>query len=113
MNEKEDLKNEFYSLIDKTSKTKDAELCKILKVFNKSLEKYEGFIKNGIDQVKRFLSNDIKAKMKKYVDDIIDRYENYPFEEKERIKAFLSKIIEEYGNQRNFIDKLLSVLGKS
>lgn len=113
MNEKEDLKNEFYTLIDKTSKTKDLELCEKLKVFNKSLEKYESFIKNGIDHLKRFLSNDIKSKMKKYVDDIIDRYEHYPQEEKDRIKGFLCEIIQMYGNQRNLIDKVLSVLGKS
>lgn len=112
-NENMELKIEFYALIEKVSKSKDSELCADLKKMNKYLEKYDNRLVNLGQNFIRVISTNIKEKMKKYVNDIIDRFDKYSIDDKKKVREFLIEITNKYGDERKLIDKILSVLGFS
>lgn len=112
-NEKDELKLKFNELIDKVAKSKDAKLYDELKNLNNYLDKYDSRLANIGQGISRFLSRDIKEKMKKYVNDIIDNFEKYAPEDKIKVKDFLIDVNSRYLSERTLVDKILSVLGFS
>ena len=111
--ERLELESKFHDLIDKVPATKNNELCDSLKKFNKTLEKYDFILTNVVQAAGRFLTQDIKKKMKKYVDDIIDGYDKgdgYDETDRIRVKNYLIEITNKYGGDRSLLDKILSVL---
>lgn len=114
--ERLELESKFHDLIDKVPATKNNELCDSLKKFNKTLEKYDFILTNVVQAAGRFLTQDIKKKMKKYVDDIIDGYDKgdgYNEVDRIRVKDYLIEITNKYGGDRSLLDKILSVLNFS
>jgi hypothetical protein len=114
--ERLDLEAKFHYLIDNVPASKNNELCESLKKFNKTLEKYDFIVTNVIQAAGRFLTQDIKKRMKKYVDDIIDGYDKgngYDEVDRVRVKNYLIDITNKYGGERSLLDKLLSVLNFS
>jgi len=110
---KADLLNDFNTLIDSVPKSKDKELLEMFRTFNKNFDKHDKHFLNFFQGIGIFFSKNIKIKCKKYVEDILDKYDTkYGKNEKEMIMTFLKGLVEKY-SERTLWDKILSVLGHS
>jgi hypothetical protein len=115
MNKKDtkQLKSDFYSLIDKNPKTRDDELANDLKKFNKSFSSEDFYVQNFLEDVGRFFSKSLKSKMKSYVNDIIEDYNNSE-KNKKKIEEFLVYLVNKYSsNDKALLDRVLNFLGIS
>ena len=110
---KDELKIQFSNLINGVSQRNQGELMKELTAIRKYLDKYDGFGKNLIQEVGLFLSKNIIEKMNKTVSDILDNYDRYSIDDQLKVKSNLSELVTRYAPDRNFLDKLISVLRNS
>ncbi len=107
------LKTEFNSLIDKNPASRDQELSNDLKRFNSSFEGQDFFIVNIFEGAMRLFSKSLKSKMKSYVADLIEDYNNSEVNQ-EKIEEFLVFLVNKYSdNDKTLLDRILNILGIS
>lgn len=104
------LKSEFNTLIDKNPTKKDQELCEDLKKFNASFNGEDFFIQNLFESGMRLFSKSLKSKMKSYVSDIIEDYNNSEKNQK-KIEEFLFFLVNKYNvEDKTLLDRILNIL---
>lgn len=112
MASKEELKVEFYKLIDHVPSTRHSELVNDFMVFNSNFEGYDVKLFNFFQKLSRkYFTKNLIEKLKKYVNDILDNYDEYSNEDKVEVQNFIVNMFEKYSEvNRTFLDRLLSVL---
>ncbi|MDX9691478.1 MAG: hypothetical protein RBT45_03420 [Acholeplasmataceae bacterium] len=104
------IKQEFYSLIDRLPSKQDRELSKDLKDFNDTFKGQDFWHQDLLEGVLLFFAGNLKKRMKLYVNDIIEDYNNSQVNQT-RIDAFLKLIAEKYSPDKTFLDRLKNLMG--
>lgn len=107
------LKSEFNTLIDKNPTNRDQELAEELKRFNATFSGQDFFIENLFEGAIRLFSKSLKSKMKSYVSDMIEDYNNSESNQK-KIEDFLVHLVNKYSSEdKTLIERVLNLLGIS
>ena len=107
------LKLEFNNLIDKNPTNRDQELSEDLKRFNATFSGQDFFFENLFEGAIRLFSKSLKSKMKSYVNDMIEDYNNSEANQK-KIENFLVYLLNKYsGDDKTLIERVLNLLGIS
>jgi hypothetical protein len=104
------LKSEFNALIDKNPTKRDQELSEDLKKFNATFSGEDFFIQNLFESGMRLFSKSLKSKMKSYVSDIIEDYNNSESNQT-KIEEFLIFLTKKYNcEDKTLLDRILNIL---
>ena len=106
----QEIKNEFYILIDKISVKKDRELAKELKDFNETFKGQDLWHQDFFEGFLLIIAKNLKKRMKLYVNDIIEDYNNSDFNQR-KIETFLAHIAEKYSPDKTFLDRIRNLMG--
>lgn len=115
--EKMELRKQFFEQIEQVKGVAETnEIMKLVKVLNEELNIHDSKIENFVDTVTQWFTKSEIAKIKNYIDDILDNYDKikkdgnpyYNSIEKEKITNCLIKVTEIC--QRNFWDRFKNVL---
>lgn len=104
------IKDEFFKLIDQLPSRRDRELLKELKDFNDTFKGQDFFHEDLFEGFLHFVVGNLKKKMKLYVNDILEDYNNSVINQK-KIDDFLARIAKTYCPDKTFLDRILNLMG--
>lgn len=104
------IRDEFYKLIDQLPTRRDRELVKELKDFNDTFKGQDFFHQDLFEGFLHFFVGNLKKKMKLYVNDILEDYNNSATNQK-KIDGFLAKIAKDFSPDKTFLDRILNLMG--
>lgn len=104
------IRDEFFRLIEVLPTRKDRDLANEIKEFNDTFKGQDFFHQDLFEGILLFFASNLKKKMKIYVNDIIEDYNNSESNQK-KIDEFLSQIAKKYCPDKTFLDRILNLMG--